>query len=90
VQGCDGKPAPKPVFEEELGEKLIRYWHCPSKFIPSNIYTWYRIYQYHIKFPGAKMKSITKQNPRFLKALFYFEDHLNEYTSKIEKAKYGR
>jgi hypothetical protein len=64
------------VLEEEVGNTLIRYWHCPRLFIPDSIHEWFKIYKYYKEFPGARMKGIEEQVPRFLKAFYLFEGHL--------------
>jgi len=38
---------------------------------------------YHKDFPGATMKSIENQNPRFLKAYYVYEKHLAEFKKEI-------
>jgi len=66
-------------MEEEDNGKLIRYWNCPSQFIPESVNVWFRIYQYHKDFPGATMPGVTEQTPRFLKAYYLYESCMAQY-----------
>ena len=68
-----------PVLEEEHDNKFIKYWNCPSLFIPKSILHWHKIYKYYKDFPGATMSSIENQNARFLKAYYVYEQHLTEF-----------
>lgn len=78
-RGCRGKPAPEPVLEEDYGNKLIRYWNCPSLFIPKSIMQWHKIYKYYKDFPGASMSNIGNQNARFLQAYYVYEQYISEF-----------
>lgn len=86
-RGCRGNPAPAPVLEEELQDRIVQYMNCPRLFIPKSIFHWHKIYKYYKDFPGASMHNITSQNSRFLQAYYVYEAHIDEI--KSEQAKIG-
>lgn len=87
MRGCDGKPAPRKVAEDEREGKKIVYWHCPKLFIPNDIYNWYQVYNYYKSFQGAALPPFEKVSRRFLLAVQCYESALEEYREKIAKTK---
>jgi hypothetical protein len=78
-RGCDGKPAPKRVELETIGDKTYVYWNCPKKFIPLSLYRWHAEYEYHKKFSSAPMPAYKDIPRRFISAINVYEDALSEY-----------
>lgn len=85
IRGCDGKPAPKRVEIETVGDKTYVYWNCPKKFIPASLYKWFHEYDYHKKFISAPMPSYENISRRFLTAVNVYESAINEYQEALNK-----
>lgn len=87
-RGCRGKPAPRPVMEEELDDGThVIYWNCPNKFIPESVRTWYSMYKYHQDFQGASMLGVDKQSIRFLKCYETYTYWLSKFEAEIKRVR---
>jgi len=65
-----------------------RYQTCPINFIPSSIREFYKIYNYYQEFQSAVMPSYQDVSNRFLLAVGYFKNYLQENVDT--KNKIGR
>lgn len=81
--GCETKTQMyEPTFEEIEGEKKMRYWMCPMKFIPESIMHFNKIYVYHKNYPSAPMPAYNDVSPRFLMASQYYDGKYAEYVKE--------
>lgn len=78
---------PEPTFQEELNGVIYRYWNCPVKFVPANVWQFLEIYDYYKQFPSANAPDYNKVSKRFLAAYTYYEVKLNEGIAKAMKEK---
>jgi hypothetical protein len=82
--GCTKKA--KKYVECELHEgKEYFYWNCPIQFIPKGIWQFMKIYKYQKDFPSAGMPSYKNVNPKFIDAINYLENKVNEYLLNKDK-----
>ena len=88
VWGCvDRTEMAEPTFQEEERGIIYRYWNCPIKFVPMNIWKFLEVYDYYKQFPSAPAPSFENVSRRFLKAFQYYESKFNEGMAKVMKEK---
>jgi hypothetical protein len=88
VWGCDKRTQMfQPTFVEEEGEERRRYWQCPIRFIPRNVFAWISEYNYVKRFPSVPMPEYVKLSSRWLQAMNVYEEHLAK--GREERRKHG-
>lgn len=70
-----------------LGSTLIKWWHCPKRFIPKSIYDWYKIYNLYKTFPGSF--NLNNQRTIFLSAVSVYDSYIKEFNSELAKIRRG-
>jgi hypothetical protein len=83
IRGCDGKPAPSAVDEEEEEGVRIYYYNCPMNFIPNNILKWFREYRMYTILPGLSLGLTENISMKFLRAVEIYERYLNRFKSEL-------
>lgn len=80
--GCDGKPAPSPVWNEDYNGISFVYWNCPRNFIPASIYQWWEFYWFYSNHPGANPGKFSEQTSVYIEACQTYQVFKNEYLKK--------
>jgi hypothetical protein len=70
------------VFEMDEGGKRLRFFNCPSHFLPDSVLDFHRRLKYYREFPGSS-PSPDAQSSRFLEAWEIYETEL----SRLEELK---
>lgn len=88
--GCEKKAQiPRPLFVDERkeGDVIVqyRYYQCPVRFIPLNIFNWYKLYAYHKDFPSAAMPLYAKLGDRFREAMYLYQVEYNNALQEVNK-----
>lgn len=83
--GCDGKPADLPVYEEQVNGKLIRYFNCPTKFIPISVYEWYRIHKMYLKCQDPKIQDLKNMKTIYLLFWEAYDDEISKCQAKVKQ-----
>ena len=68
-------------------DKHKRYWNCPIRFIPDNVYGLVKKYDAIKLLPNMPLPKYSEISPRFMRAIQYFETKSNEYTILAMKEK---
>ena len=83
--GCENKTRmSEPTFEERVKGKTYRYFNCPIKFVPDNVWQFFKIYD-AIKLFNLQMPTYNNISSRFIFAAQYYESKLSEFIAESEK-----
>ena len=76
-----------PTFvDEEIGQdgKMVqtKYYSCPVRFVPSNVYDFLAMYDYMKRFPASNTVKYDEASPRFRQAVLYYDLQCTKFTSE--------
>lgn len=75
----------EPTAVEREGGRVIRYWSCPIKLVPTTVKRWYAQLEYETEFKGCPVPTFENRPRRFLLMWRYYKSKLHEYDLEVQR-----